>query len=314
MKSFAIYFLVIFVLLENPGACGAEELSEQDPAAWGDEHQRALFPDYVTGDECLFCHRNVGKTWAENRHTQTVRPLAPNEPAPDTASHAMGHQRMTRFLKRSNSYGKLDLHTSRSPHGSNRPAAFDGQWDTEKFANQCAGCHTTAVDSRTKAFSALAIDCVACHGSVDLAHSSNPSKVVLSKDNRDPRVVVSVCGQCHLRGGKSASTGLPWPNTFLAGDNLFRDYRIPLNPRELAKLAPVDRHIFENARDVAVLGKKQTCLTCHDVHRSSSQKHQELPTVESCRTCHERDPDTSTLTSEFTQTAGSNAHSRICEY
>jgi hypothetical protein len=32
-----------------------------DPAAWGTNHVGQPVPEYVHGDECLFCHRfNVG--------------------------------------------------------------------------------------------------------------------------------------------------------------------------------------------------------------------------------------------------------------
>jgi hypothetical protein len=41
-----------------------------DPAAWGSDHVGKPVPEYVTGDECLFCHREkVGPTWGANRHT-----------------------------------------------------------------------------------------------------------------------------------------------------------------------------------------------------------------------------------------------------
>ena len=34
-----------------------------DPAAWGSDHVGKPVPEYVTGDECLFCHRDdVGPT------------------------------------------------------------------------------------------------------------------------------------------------------------------------------------------------------------------------------------------------------------
>jgi hypothetical protein len=32
------------------------------------------------------------------------------------------------------------------------------------------------------------------------------------------RAITSICAQCHVRYGKSRSTGLPYRNTFIAGD------------------------------------------------------------------------------------------------
>ena len=44
-------------------------------------HIGKALPDYVTGDECLFCHRrDIASGWKVNAHQLTLRPLfaAPN--------------------------------------------------------------------------------------------------------------------------------------------------------------------------------------------------------------------------------------------
>ena len=42
-----------------------------DPAGWGSDHVGQPVPEYVDGNECLFCHRNdVGVTWSDNRHNR----------------------------------------------------------------------------------------------------------------------------------------------------------------------------------------------------------------------------------------------------
>src|SRR3989442_962518 len=47
--------------------------SADDPAAWGSNHIGKPIPEYVHGDECLFCHRNnIGITWQKNSHGLTV--------------------------------------------------------------------------------------------------------------------------------------------------------------------------------------------------------------------------------------------------
>src|SRR5260370_8542789 len=48
--------------------------SASDPAAWGRNHVGKPIPEYVHGDECLFCHRNnIGTTWQKNAHGVAVR-------------------------------------------------------------------------------------------------------------------------------------------------------------------------------------------------------------------------------------------------
>jgi len=102
-----------------------------------------------------------------------------------------------------------------------------GAWDKDVFANRCAGCHSTAVETATTNFSAFGHDCYVCHGVVDLNHTGDTRLMLLSKKRRDgPEVLTSICAQCHLRGAKSQSTGLPYPNQFVPGDNLFKDYEV----------------------------------------------------------------------------------------
>jgi cytochrome c553 len=89
--------------------------------------------------------------------------------------------------------------------------------------------------------------------------------MLLSKKRRDtPEVVISICAQCHLRGGKSKSTGLPYPNQFVAGDNLFHDFQVNFALADDQSLNAGDRHVYRSARDVAVNGLDTTCLDCHN--------------------------------------------------
>src|SRR5262249_55157170 len=136
-------------------------------------------------------------------------------------------------------------------------AEANPHWDTERFAESCAGCHATGVDWQQGTFTAISLDCYACHGEVSLEHTKKKSQVYLGKKQQDPaRVVTSICAQCHLRGGKSRSTSLPFSNNFVAGDNLFRDFEFDFAPAHLRSLNPGDRHVAENVRDVVLLGKE----------------------------------------------------------
>src|SRR5262245_46913332 len=90
----------------------ADEPKRLDPAAWGSDHVGKPVPEYTTGDECLFCHREkIGAKWGENRHNLTIRPLDPDSPAgralkeppakefADAVKFVMGGQHRQRFLK-----------------------------------------------------------------------------------------------------------------------------------------------------------------------------------------------------------------------
>src|SRR5262245_22809829 len=54
----------------------AEPKANLNPAAWGSDHVGRPVPEYITGDECLFCHRiTIGPGWSRTRHQSTIRPI-----------------------------------------------------------------------------------------------------------------------------------------------------------------------------------------------------------------------------------------------
>ena len=299
-----------------------ETPKKHNPAAWGSDHVGEEVPEYTTGGECLFCHRKeIGPHWQTNRHQLAIRPaeadsdqitaLSAAVKEGEKAGFVLGRDRMRRYLRKGEGYGKLELHSHRwNPQTRMLVKGTAASWDGSAFGKNCAGCHASGVDSELQAFSSLSIDCYSCHGDIDLDHSNDSSKMLLASKRKDPaRVTVSVCAQCHLRTGKSRSTGRPYPNNFVPGDNLFRDFQVSFAPEVLAELNPIDRHIHENVREVAVRGMEGiTCLTCHEVHKSSTSKHERLnDSSASCATCHEsKDGKWTTLEYEV--------HSTVCGY
>jgi predicted CXXCH cytochrome family protein len=295
-----------------------------DPAAWGGNHVGKPIPEYVHGDECLFCHRNtIGVTWQKNAHGLAVRQ---GEDAPELQTLArklpelsgvvneigyfLGSRHRVRFLKKSG-YGKFSMLNLQAVLGANvidKASGDSPSWDKEKFGRRCAGCHSTAVDANTNSFAAFGIDCYACHGLVSLDHSNNTSLMWLSKKRRDDvRAITSICAQCHVRYGKSRSTGLPYANNFIAGDNLFQDFAVDFGKVDDQNLNSIDRHVLRNVRDVAVRGDLSTfCLTCHDLHVSSTSRHSQARRGAICADCHG---------TKFTpQVKTFDVHSPLCEY
>jgi hypothetical protein len=312
------------------GKAAKQPSSINSPADWGD-HVGAPLPEYVTGEECLFCHRDDwGNRWAKNYHQRTVRPADADSPpmkalaadpqtknfVADTA-YLLGTRREMRFLKRSSEYGKFGLLSAayvppRPGAGSRGHGQLtqtkDAHWDEKTFATTCAGCHTTAVDPKTHAFSAISLDCYACHGIVDLRHSKDTKLVTFGKGNADPpRVQLANCAQCHLRTGKSKASGLPYPTNFVVGDNLFRDYNVDLSDAALAKMNPGDRHIAQNVREVMEGKSTTTCVSCHDIHHQNSTKHRQVTQGATCVSCHEPGKPMSKATKY-------EVHSVLCGY
>jgi predicted CXXCH cytochrome family protein len=298
-----------------------------DPAAWGSDHVGRDVPQYMESGQCLFCHRNeVGGSWQTNKHNRTIREPEANEPAlaalrggaatkelADEVELILGDTRAQRFLKRAARYGKLDLLSVRAVFGRGRRARLEGadkpHWDGESFAVLCAGCHTTAVNPETHAFATVSLDCFSCHGDASEEHANDAALMPLAKARKDPpAVVTSICASCHVRFGKSRSSGLPYANNFVAGDNLFKDFEVDFDKADDEKLNPADRHVMRNVRDVVLDGRTtMTCLACHDVHAGSSRKHRDLPVERICLDCHDRGQP-------IKGHKGYEVHSQRCQY
>lgn len=297
-----------------------------EPAAWGSDHVGKPVPAFISGDECLFCHRDVGPTWGANRHGQTIRTADSNATAfkallqsPETKGLAaevellLGGSNRQRFLKRSEQHGKLDLLSAdwvppRDGADGKFTKAENPRWDSQAFGGRCAGCHASGVDSSKQTFTAISLDCFACHGEVPEKHTTQGSLVILSPHGRQsPAAVTSICAQCHLRTGVSRSSGLPFANNFVAGDNLFRDFSVDLSDAAILKLNRGDRHVQENVRDVVLLGRESvTCLSCHSIHKQSSKKHRLVADGNLCRNCHGTESKKERIAYE--------AHSSVCGY
>ncbi|MDZ4861233.1 MAG: cytochrome c3 family protein [Candidatus Hydrogenedentes bacterium] len=298
----------------------AQEQATRDPAAWGSDHAGKPVPVYEDGNTCLFCHRtSIGPSWQTNRHATTIRGIDDEVRAKQLreivngAELVLGRNEVLRFLKRSESYGAMGIHDAKwslrenAWRDTNRQAR--GEWRAAHFGERCAGCHTSGVDSAAKTFQMLSLDCHTCHGVMVPEHTEDGALMLLAKKARTlPEVEISICGACHLRGGASRSTGFPFPNNFVPGDNLFKDFQADLSRERIAKENPGDGHIRWITRDVAINGEmKMTCTTCHDVHAQSSKKHTKVAKQPVCFTCHiEGEPMQRVRTYE--------RHNATCEY
>jgi predicted CXXCH cytochrome family protein len=310
------------------GAAQAEAKA-LDPARWGDDHVGKPAPQLAGGDECLFCHRaTVGAVWQTDAHFLSVRDkfhearkqpeIESLESRKDYKKHAsevrfvMGLKYMVRFLRQGDEgrFDLLNVGIDKQPPGKSIRLALVGKrvWDESKFANKCIGCHMTGVDAETLRPFETFVGCESCHGPFDERHTSGSAFMRFSKKAKDsPELIASACGQCHLRGGRSRSTGRPFANNFISGDNLFKDYAFDFSGAEDPKLNPIDAHIQINIRDIVVKGRDDlTCLSCHKMHPASTANHRRRPRSDLCFVCH--------TTDSYKNRKAYEAHSAVCEY
>lgn len=310
----------------------AAQAPQLDPAAWGRDHAGAPPPQYVPGDECLFCHREtVGSNWKDTVHGASTRQredapalaravASAREPggAAKDAEYFLGSRHRARLLKPAG-FGKFALLNAQAVLRPDQSIerwidAGSPSWDAAKFADRCAGCHATAVEAKTKTFSAFGLDCYACHGDVTLEHTKDTTLIWWSRKRRNAdapdqvRAMTSICAQCHLRGGASRSAGSPYPNTFIAGDNLFRDFAVDFARAEDPALNPGDRHVWRAVRDIVVRGASgPSCTLCHRVHDDASARHELVPRSAVCGDCHE-------FNGSAVTTRAYEVGSAVCEY
>lgn len=292
--------LPALAVLAALAGCGSKE---SKPLAAGTE-KLASIPEYMTGDECLFCHRDkVGVSWRENAHRSAIREADREDPALAALASAdiketgevdylLGGKRRTRFLRKKE-YGRLELLSAAWVPGETGAEgklieAGARRWDRETFSSGCGGCHTTGFDSSTLRFMDISIDCFACHGDVDRSHANDPKLVFLSATRDDGKTLLnSACAQCHARDGRSRRTNLPFPANFIAGGDLFADFAIDTSPAALETPSKTDRHIIESLRDVSAGAPGAlACIDCHQVHPNSTRKHRRLTAGAACIGCH----------------------------
>ncbi len=286
-----------------------------DPAAWRSDHVGQPVPAYEDGNTCLFCHRtSIGPSWQTNEHATTIRSLADeanaeqlNEKA-SGAAFVFGRDARLRFLKPTGAYGAFSL-LDMSWLPTDKQWRGEQKWDAVKFGANCAGCHASGVDSKVKTFQMPSLDCHTCHGIAVPEHTEDGTLMLLSKKGKTrAEVEISICGSCHLRGGKSNSTGLPFPNNFVPGDNLFKDFVADLSEERIKKESPEEAHIIRNIRDVAILGFSDiACTTCHDIHDESTAKHAKVTKQLICIVCH-------TESKPLKSVRAHERHSATCEY
>ena len=321
------FFVAIWALFVS----AQDDSAPLDPSAWGADHVGKPIPMYMTGDECLFCHRtDVGATLQSEPHNASMRVVETASPTMKKllasvdaqafggeVAYLLGGERQRRFLKPNGSYGQVAIHAAKWTPGADGAAAATwvdtkGGWDVDLFATRCAGCHATAVETEWKAFSAISLECFVCHGDTPPGHQNEPGTALFAKEGEpEPLVEMSTCGQCHLRGGQSMSSGLPYPNQFVPGDNLFRDYEVDWSETRILGLNPGDRHVYRNVKDVVVEGRLDLrCTTCHDVHGRSTRKHRVLKRLQReryCAICHDDLED-------YASFLHYEVHSEVCQY
>jgi predicted CXXCH cytochrome family protein len=203
-------------------------------------------PDYVGSQACLGCHPEKYSQWKPSNHATMVVPIINSTDLPLEISQAPAN--LQPELRKAAYMVANSFFIARDPvteHYKTLGVMYDKVGKTYRASNfsldwsaQCAGCHTTNMNTPNLTWGEPGIGCEACHGP-GRDHSTqkgDKSKIVTSRD-------ADVCGQCHggndvKTGGKLMADGTKWIVGFRPGMKLSDLKGVQLTPVDPTKTPP----------------------------------------------------------------------------
>jgi predicted CXXCH cytochrome family protein len=202
--------------------------------------------EYIGSQACLGCHVEIYSAWKSSNHARMVIPIINSTDLPlniEQASTEIQEELRNAAFMVANSffiardpssqhYKLLNVIYDKTANAY-RPSNFSLDWST-----QCAGCHTTNMNTLDLTWGEAGIGCEACHGP-GLDHATNmgdKTKIVAGKD-------ADICGQCHggndvQTGGNLMADGTKWVVGYRPGMQLSSVPGIQLTPVDPSKTPP----------------------------------------------------------------------------
>jgi predicted CXXCH cytochrome family protein len=196
--------------------------------------------------------------------------------------------------------------SSRHAEGQNK---IEGPENASKpdqnWIENCAGCHTTGMNTAESSWMEKCIGCETCHGpgGDHILNIGDASKIVAS-DSAD------ICGRCHI-GNPSGESLMSDGTRYIVGyrpgmqlTDVAGLQLLPVNPAELPP-PPVNNHPFiynmwkasghseTSGRTFTIEGKEWsgpiTCVACHNPHQSENPHQLVVAPEDLCSSCHFQD-------------------------
>ena len=249
---------------------------------------------FVGSETCKKCHERTFLEWRTSLHSRMMRnvklePLAnigdfqsPSDVRTfkkEEITYTLGSQWKQQYLKKEGD----DLIVLPAQYN-----VFTGEWKPyypdkqakRDWFKECAGCHATGAYPEKKTFVEMGIACEACHGPGSNHVEAVPGyeiPTIIQASRLTPALAAQICGSCHTGGhDKSGKYAYPVEYQIYKGEaniRLFFDEATVHSNPDLFWPSGESRHSNQQYLDWkksehAKVGV--TCITCHDVHRSSS--------------------------------------------
>lgn len=249
---------------------------------------------FVGSETCKKCHERTYLEWRTSLHSRMMRdvevePLAnigdfqsPSDVrtfTKESIAYTLGSQWKQQYLQKEGE----DLIVLPAQYN-----VFTGEWKhyypdkpaQRDWFRECAGCHATGVDPEKKTFIEMGVACEACHGPGSNHVEAVPGfeiPTIIQASRLTPGLAAQICGSCHTGGhDKSGKYAYPVDYQIYKGEAnirlFFDETTVQSNPDRFWPSGE-SRHSNQQYLDWkksehAKVGV--TCITCHDVHRSSS--------------------------------------------
>ncbi len=203
-------------------------------------------PEYIGSRACLGCHAEKYGQWKPSNHANMVVPIINSSDLPLDISGAP--EKLQAELRKASYIVAGSFFVAKDPVTEHykmlsvtydkvakayKPSALNLDWST-----QCAGCHTTNMNTPKLTWGEPGIGCEACHGPgrEHALSKGDKTKIVSSKD-------ADTCGQCHggndvKTGGKLMADGTKWIVGYKPGMKLSEMKDVQLTPVDPKKTPP----------------------------------------------------------------------------
>jgi hypothetical protein len=264
-----------------------------------------IAPGFLTSEGCKQCHPEVFRQWKMTSHARMLR----NAEKDSTAIHAHGFTDEIPFAKEDIEYA-LGSHWIQKylvriegdlyilPKFWNivedkwEPYSI-WNWRSKPYSHHCNWCHSVGYDTEEKKYVEESIGCESCHGpGAKHGESEDPEDIInpanLSKERSD-----MICEGCHTDGKDRATKTYPFPNGFMAGEDVTEYYTDFFMPKPGSKgwykgeATYLERHRMFLYWQSRFYSTARACEVC-EFDRGISKKVEKrmMSRDEYCGTCH----------------------------
>ncbi len=284
---------------------------------------------YTTSEGCKECHPEIYRQWEMTSHAKMLRDarktpsaiLADNfsEDIPftkDDIEFTLGSHWIQKYLTRIDGDLYILPRFWNIVENDWEPYSI-WNWRNRPYSHHCNWCHSVGYDTGTKTYVEESIGCEACHGPGKRHAESGEAEDIVNPAKLPKMEADMICEACHTDGKDRRSKTYPFPDGYVAGDDLREYYTDFFMPKPGSKgwykgestyqerhrmflfwqsrfystarscdVCEFDRGIEKDAEE-RLMSRDEYCGTCHrDIYRKFENHAEHSPEDVECVDCH----------------------------